>query len=291
MTHEYTRSTPRSAALTFARRELFGFLALAALGCKRSSELSAQKCREHLALLSGAAAEDVAELRRGLPAGAQHLREYFAAAKFDDAAAARAALDTARNKVQDLRVAKATFFALVDSGGIVIRSDQGSDLLAGKNLFAAFPELRGALQGGYRETRGEMAEAARVKGKDGQWVAAQSVDVAGAVKGLYVAGWSWSAYAYRLENALRSHARSALKGTEHEPLIYVYMAVDKDVFGAPASPLVNAQVIRDKNFFASSAAAPVTAEAEITGRDFGIGFQRAPILGENVAIVVLRSET
>jgi hypothetical protein len=119
----------------------------------------------------------------------------------------------------------------------------------------------------------------------------QSVDVGGAVKGIYAAGWSWSAYAYRLENQLRSKARGELKPNEHEPLIYVYMVVDKDVFGAPQSPAVNAQVIRDKNFSAGSGVAPVTAEVEITGRDFGLGFQRTPALGAKVGVVVLRSET
>lgn len=281
-----------STPVSLGRRELFLLFALAAApGCKRSSEVSAQKCREHLALLAGAVEEDVAEVRRGLPRGAEFLRDYFAAGKFEDAAAAREVLERARNKVQDLRVAKATFFALVEPSGTVVRSDQSSDLLAGKSLFAAFPELRAVLQGGYRETRGEMAEAARVVGKDGQWVAAQSVDVGGAVKGVYAAGWSWSAYAYRLENQLRSKARGELKPNEHEPLIYVYMVVDKEVFGAPQSPLVNAQVIRDKNFNAAAGTGAVTAEAEITGRDFGIGFQRTPSLGDKVGVVVLRSET
>ena len=36
---------------------------------------------------------------------------------------------------------------------------------------------------------------------------------------------------------------------------------------------------------------PATVELEITGRGFGLGAARVPELGDDVAIVVLRSET
>jgi hypothetical protein len=280
----------------FRRRDALtlvaGSLVLLAAGCKRSAEVSAQKSRDHLTLVTSAIETDVGEVRRGLPRGAEFLREYFAAGKFEDATAARDVLDRARNKVQDLRVAKPTFFALVDVNGIVLRSDQSPDLMAGKSFFAAFPELRSVLKGGYHETRGEMPEAARVRGKDGEWATAQAVEVDGAVKGIYAAGWSWSAYAYRLENHLRGKVRSALGSNEHEPLVYVYILVDTNVFGAPVSPEVNARGIAEKKFLAGPAGKdPVSAELEITGREFGAAFQRTPALGENVGVVVLRSET
>ena len=113
-----------------------------------------------------------------------------------DAAAAREALLKTRDKVQDLRVAKATFFALTDPNAIVLRNDQEQDLMATKPLLPFYPELRRALTGKYVEGRGSMPEAAGVRGRaDGQWVAAQPVMVEGRVRALYVAGWSWSAYA------------------------------------------------------------------------------------------------
>lgn len=268
-------------------------LAGAALGCQKSSVVSAAKAKENLRLLRRAATEDLGEVRRGLPRGAELLQDYFGAGKFEDARAASEVLDKTRNKVQDLRVAKPTFFALVDTQGIALRTDQAPDLIAGKSLFGGFPALRGVLTGDYLETRGELPEASKVRGRaDGQWLAACPVRVAGAVKGIYAAGWSWSAYAYRLENQLRSSLRAALAEREHEPLVYVYVVVEKNVFGAPVSPEINARTLAEKNLAArAQGAGPLVLELDITGREFGLAFARVEELGKDVGIAVLRSET
>jgi hypothetical protein len=116
--------------------------------------------------------------------------------------------------------------------------------------------------------------------------------VEGEVKGLYVTGWSFSAYAYRLENQLRSTLRGALKQNEKEPLVYVYVVVGKDVFGAPVSPEVNAKVLAERNLSAKAIGTePTTLELEITGREFGIAFLGTQGLGKDVGVAVLRSET
>ena len=236
---------------------------------------------------------DVEEVRAGLPKGAELVREYLTSAKFEDPAESLAVLNKARNKVQDLRVAKSTFFALVDPKGFVVRSDQEHDALSGKNLFGAFPELKNALAGKYVETRGDIPEAAGVRGrKDGQWVAAAGVSASDEPKGLYVTGWSWSSYAYRLENQLRGSVRSSLEQGDKEPLLYVYVVVEKDVFGAPVSPDVNAKTVAEERFLEKAqGSGVVVAQREITGRGFGLAFQRTPALGPEVGIVVLRSET
>jgi hypothetical protein len=274
-------------------RALPALLLVAGTSCRKTSAVSAEKAREGLGLLTRAALEDLAEVRRGLPQGAELLKDYFAAGKFEDATAAREVLDRVRNKVQDLRVAKPTFFALVDLGGSVLRTDQAPDLMAGKNLLAAFPELRRALAGEYIETRGVMPEASRVRGRgDGQWAAASPVRVGAEVKGLYAAGWSWSAYAYRLENHLRTTVRSALAEREKEPLVYVYLCVGKDVFGAPVSPEISARRLAEKNLLTSAKGSePVVLEMEVTGREFGVAFVRVEELGKDVGIAVMRSET
>ncbi|HEY8944352.1 MAG TPA: hypothetical protein VIM73_08820 [Polyangiaceae bacterium] len=277
--------------LAFALTVLLGLVTL--MGCNRTSELSVQQAREHVALLAKAVRTDVEEVRQGLPKGAEFVKEYLRAEKYEEPAEARDVLDRARNKVQDLRVAKSTFFALTDVRGTVIRSDQEHDALAGKGLFAAFPKLQDALTGKYVETRGNMAEAAGVRGrKDGQWVAAVAARDGAEARGLYVTGWSWSAYAYRLENQLRGAVRSSQQAGEKDPLLYVYVVVEKDVFGAPVSPDVNARAVAEEAFFGKARGAEVaTAEREITGRRFGIAFQRTPELGDEVGIAVLRSET
>jgi hypothetical protein len=265
-----------------------------ALACQDKGKVSADHARQHAELLAETVKTDVQEVRQGLPEGAKHLAPLYAeqAAPKDDLPAVRDALERARAKVQDLRIAKSTFFALADEAGTVLRNDQEQDLMAGKNLFASFPELRQALSGKYVETRGAMPEAARVKGNDGQWVAAHPVTVEGKVRGLYVTGWSWSAYAYRLENAARGKARSDLPSSAREPLLYVYVLVGEQAFGAPISPEINARAILDlKPLGKLQGDAVFSSTIEITGRDFGLAIKATPLLGAETAVAVLRSET
>jgi hypothetical protein len=264
------------------------------LGCTKTSELSKQKARVEVELLAKAAAADVAEVRQGLPVGAKQLEAFFADEKAQgDATAAKEALNTARGRVQDLRTAKSTFFLLADKNGLILRSDLEHDALASKNLFSAF-ELKPAATGKYVEARGSMPEAAGVRGRsDGQWAAATPVMKGAEVSGVYATGWSWSAYAYRLENQLRSTVKSEASdaGTK-EPLVYVYVVVDKDAYGAPISPEVNAKAVKDSGLMGrASGESVVDMVQEIEGRDFGIALRRVPALGADVAIAVVRSET
>jgi hypothetical protein len=264
------------------------------LACTKTGEVSKKKAREHVELLAKAAHVDVEEVRKGLPLGAKELETFFANAKdAENAAAASHALELARNRVQDLRTAKSTFFLLADSNGFILRSDLEHDALAGKNLFSAFPELKAGMSK-YSETRGSMPEAAGVRGRpDAQWAAATPVTKGGAATGLYATGWSWSAYAYRLENQLRSLVKSDAAATKtKEPLVYVYVMVEKEAYGAPISPDVNAKAVKDSGLMGrASGEAVVDIEQEIEGREFGIALRRVPALGTDVAIAVVRSET
>lgn len=209
-----------------------------------------------------------------------------------DAPTARAALFRARNKVQDLRVAKSTFFALADARGIVLRNDQDQDLMVGKGLFESFPELRQALKGRYVESRGSMPEAAGIGNQpDAQWVAAAPVMVGGQVRGLYVTGWSWSAYAKRLQNAVRGVVREELAAGKNEPLVYVVVVVGDQAYGWEA-PEVNVRAVADFGFIGRLAGdQPATEVFELTGRRWGAAAQLTPALGEGVAVAILRSET
>ena len=265
--------------------------------CKDTTKLSLEKATGDVSFLVETTRKDVGEVRSGLPAGADALA---AAWKADasiatDSKAAQRALEDARRKVQDLRVAKSTFFALADTSGVVIRNDQEQDRMAGHALFAAFPALAGATAA-YVEGAGSMPEAAGVRAPrpDGQWAAAAPVRVDGVAKGIYVTGWSWSSYAYRLEFALRSRIRSELMGQAgaKEPLVYVYMIVGKAVFGAPVSPEVNMKAIADVDPLAKASGDAVFSRAvDVTGRSFGLAVRRAPDLGSDVAVAILRSET
>jgi hypothetical protein len=196
--------------------------------------------------------------------------------------------------VQDLRVAKSTFFALATLDGVVVRNDREQDRMAGKPLFPAFPGLSRAAEGGYVEAAGSLPEAHGVKGKpDAEWIAANGVRVGGTVKALYVTGWAWSSYAYRLEFALRSQITADLKNSRANlPLIYTFVLVGPDVYSAPESPEVNALAVRAREPLKHLATdGSFSALIEITGRTFALGVRAAPALGSEVAVGVLRSET
>jgi hypothetical protein len=270
---------------------LIGAVALSA--CTADPKKSAELALEHAAFLAPPAAKDVVEVRTALPQG----EPYFQSLWKDghdaslDPEAALDALNKARNKVQDLRLVKSTLFALVSADGKVIRTDQSQDMMAGKNLFETFGALREAASGKYTEARGSMPEARGVEGKpDGQWLAAAPVSADGKVRGLYVSGWSWALYTHRLESALQGHLIDLDK--RDKPLVYVFVVVGKQAFGARITPLVNSEAIEKLDPMSHLGDADsYSTTLEITGRQFGVAFKKVPELGPDVAIGVLRSET
>lgn len=275
----------------------FVLAVLSAAACENTNQESVARALEHASTLVEVSRQDVAEIRNGLPLGARELGKLWASGSSDltsDAQAARDAVNRARDKVQDLRVAKSTFFALAGTDGVVIRNDQEQDLMAGKSLLEAFPALARARDGGYVEAIGVMPEAHGVRGKpDGEWIAAHGVTVGERVQALYVTGWAWSSYAYRLEFSLRNRVTSELKGQRaNVPLLYAFVLVGDQVYGAPESPVVNAESIaRLQPLKHLDTSGSFSSLLEITGRTFALGVRAAPALGDRVAIGVLRSET
>ncbi len=271
---------------------------LLSAGCKDEGKVSAEHATKHVQVVAKLATQDVEEVKRGLPEGVKQLLPLFKDPDkrlAEDPQRARAGLDKARRKVQDLRVAKSTFFAIAEPDGKIIRNDQEQDRMAGKNILKAFPGLKPTATGGFAETRGSMPEAAAVGGDlpDGQWVIGQGIKRDGKTVGLYVTGWSWSAYAYRLENSLRSDLRLKKEESSDKnaklPLVYVYMIVDSEVYGAPQSPRVNAEAIKKTK--PALSATPTSAQLEITRRAFGLATVALPVFGPDVGVAVLRSET
>ncbi len=282
---------------TLGRRSWLAALVLLAgglgsLACQDTGKVSAEKAKAHAKFLLDAANQDVQELRQGMPKGAKYLESVFKEG-VPDGQTAKEALDKARNKVQDLRVAKSTFFALVGKDGTVIRNDQDQDLMAGKNMFSAFEDLKGVLSGKTVETRGTMKEAAGVRGKpDAQWVIGVPIEVEGKVVAAYVSGWSWSAYAYRLETSLRSDILAHTEAGGKVPLTYVYVLVSGRAYGAPISPAVNGDaIVKQKPLAHASAKAPFATSLEIEGRVFGLAVVPFEKVGDGTGIAVLRSET
>jgi hypothetical protein len=284
-------------ALSLTRVHLLGAIFAASsflLGCEDTGKKSMTAAAGDLPALVAAAKNDVGQVRAGLPQGVRYIEELFAAARPEAPAfdTSRDALNKARDKTQDLRIAKSTFFAVATSDGKVIRNDQKQDLMAGKSIFPAMDSVKSALSQGYVEGHAKMVEANGVKGDDGQWVAALPVRVEGQPVGYYLTGWAWSSYAYRLQLALRSTILSRTESGGKVPLTYVYLIVKNQAYGAPTAPLVTARVLSETKISDKLKAAEGYSEVrEIEGRVFGIAASKAVDLGPDVAIAIVRSET
>jgi hypothetical protein len=278
-------------------------LTLAALApsCTDAAKVSEGKAAEHAARLAKLTDDDVEEVRRGVPAGAKSLGAAWDGKNDpkDDPVLARRALDRVREENRDLAVAKSTFFALTDDKGAILRSDQTPDIFAGKSLIAAYPAMSKVLTGEALETRGSMDEAAGARtGGDEQWVAAAPVrDASGAVRGIYASGWSMRRFAYHLEEALKHDLNvAALKTGDKKlaklPLLYVFVLAGGKVYGAPVTPAVNSETLEKLDLLNKTTGNAVHHQTiEITGRGFGLAAKRAPQMGPDIAVAVLRSET
>ncbi len=277
-----------------------GLLVSLAWGCTESAKISERKALSHIERLATLADNDVEEVRRGLPRGAKALGQIWEG-KGDPHAepgSVRRALDRVRGDDRDLEIAKSTFFALADDQGIVVRSDQEPDQLAGKSLVAAYPTLVKVLAGEPTELRGSMPETAGARmGGDEQWLAAAPVrDAKGVVRGMYVSGWSLRRFAYHLEETLKHDLISeALKSGDSrtkQPLVYVFVFAGPKVYGAPVTPLVNAETLEGLGLGGKTENGAVFHQPiEITGRSFGLAAKRATKMGADVGVAVLRSET
>jgi hypothetical protein len=270
-------------------------LALAVTACDDGRKAAEQSAADALGKLTPVLKEDVAQVRRGLPAGAAKLGPMLDADTLSSPVTLQKAITRTRQQVSDLDVAKGTFFAYADTTGKVLRSETDPDLLAEKSILAAFPALKKALEGdAVAETWGEMKELRGVKtGPDLAWVAAARVaDDKGQPKGMFVTGWSLRAYARRLENAASSVVREAAEkaGKKNPPLVYVFVVKGKNAYGTPIAPDVNAQAIEGLDIVGKTAAGAYRGTLEITGRAFGVAGARLPELGDDAALAVLASE-
>lgn len=265
-------------------------------GCDDGKKLSEREASEEVERIAPVVKEDVEQLRAGVPAGAAKLSEKTDADTLGSNPALQKAIAQSRAQVKELDTSKATFFAMADATGMVLRSEADLDLLAQHNVLAAFPTLKKALDpaSGTVEAFGEMAEMRGLRtGQDLAWVLVHPLKDAKGVKGLFVTGWSFRKYAAYLDDKARRHLEAASAKAEKKtvPIAYVFIVKGTKAYGSPLlSADVNAQAIEGLGLLEKTATAPYKGNIEITGRSFGVAAQRAPELGDDAAVVVLLSE-
>lgn len=279
-----------------------GSLSLVSTGCKDKGKVSAEEARGNVKLLVELAEKDVGEVDRGLPEGAKKMAAHLAKetdAKQPDqkqnAPQIRSALLKMRQQVPDLGVAKSTFFAFTDDKGVAVRNDLEQDTMAGKDLVAAYPDLKKVLAGEpYVTTQGQFPGVPNPQGPDKEWVAGVPVKRDdGTLLGMLVTGWTYRRFANHLQESLKRDLQDKLMRDGDKgklPVMYVFL-FDKDgVYGARGTPPTNEKALAELGLTAKTASGPVDAPLVISERPFGYAAARVPKLGPDVGIVVLRSE-
>ncbi len=238
---------------------------------------------------------DVDQVRKGLPEGVKVFEKRMPADPLGGRLELQTAIKAARENVDNLQFAKSTFFSFATPDGLVLRSEIDPDRLVDKNVLKAFPDLKKALEpnAGLVEAYGEMEELRGVKqGPDLAWIVAHAVTGAdGAVKGLFLSGWSFRLYARVVQEGVRAKLMEATKDKENKkvPLVYTYLLKNNGAYGDPDAPDVNAEHLVKLEVGSKSQGADFRTHLEIEKRAFGIGAKKAPELGEGAALAVVAS--
>jgi hypothetical protein len=270
--------------------------ALASLpGCRDRGKESAARASEDTAALAQLVVTDVGEVERGLPLGAAKFAPIFAPGASDelkDPSVLKKKLLAVRREIPDLVVAKSTFFALADDKGVALRNDLETDVMAGTNLVSLFPALAPALTGQYVETSGGFPQTKAHNDRD--WVAATPVKRAdGSVGGLYLTGWTYRTLSRHLQETRKHDITESLRDAGlngQMPILYIGVFDQDGVYMAPLTPPVDEEALAGLHLVDRTANGPASGAMNLTDRDFGWSAIRAPKLGPQAGIVVLRSE-
>lgn len=269
-------------------------LASCLTACKDPGKESEARAKEHVQSLVTLAEKDVAEVERGLPEGAKRLGPQFAKEEPQkNLPAVRSALQKVRRDVPDLLIAKSTFFAFADENGVAVRNDLEQDVMAGQNLFQIFPDLAKS-KDAFVSTTGSFPGATSKAGPDKDWIAAAPVRKEdGKLLGVFVTGWAYRRFSNHLAETLKHDLQEALMASDQKgkmPVIYVGLFDKSGAYGAPQTPAANEKALADLDLVGKTSAGTASGTVVITERTFGWAAARAPKLGSEVGIFVLRSE-
>jgi len=298
-----TRFLPRSAPLvSWPRRAALHALVLVALGagsglcagCKDRAKESETQAKAHVETLTALATKDVEEVERGLPEGAKRIGPLFAKEEPQkNLPAVRAALQKVRREVPDLLIAKSTFFAYADEAGVAVRNDLEQDAMAGQNLFSIFPELQKS-KDGFVTTTGAFPGPPGKAGPDRDFLAAAPVKRDdGKTMGVLVTGWTYRRFALHLSETLKHDLQEKLLQSDDKgkmPVLYVGVFDKTGAYGAPQTPPSNEKTLSEMNLPEKTQSGVASGTLTLTDRAFGWAAARAPKLGPDVGVFVLRSE-
>ena len=274
-----------------------------AVGCKSKAQKQAEAAVPDLARLEKLVAErHVQSLARALPIAAATLAAKVDKLGVEEAKLVGAAFDELRNKSDDLRSAKRSYYALVDATGNVVWVDDPAWTVVGRKFGVAFPDAQALLAGGLKFAAG----AGRFGGAGPEamtWFQAAPIVKAGAPAGLLVSAWEVHEIAEDLQRQLQTDlamktvkpkARAKPKDKYQlaldTPDLWVAVFGREQVWLQEGAPQPLEDAAKALSLFDKTAGGVWTGTFDVLNRGWGAAAQRIPTLGPELGLAVLRND-
>jgi len=276
----------------------------APVGCKSKAQKQAEAAMPDLGRIEKLVSDrHVDSIARALPIAAGAL-----AAKIDkgldvdQGKIVGAAFDEIRNKSEDLRSAKRSYYALADLNGDIVWVDDPNWVVVGRKLGVAFPEVKELLAGKKKYAAG----AGRYGGADPEALTlfeASPILKGEAALGLLVSAWEVHEIAEDLQRQLQTDLamKTVKPKVRAKPKDKYQLALDtpdlwvavfgKDYLwmqeGVPQQLEDGAKAI---GLYAKTAGGPWSGTFDVLNRGWGAAAKRVAALGPDMGLAVLRND-
>jgi hypothetical protein len=281
-------------------KRLWAFAVVVALaGCKtkaqKQAEISAVDLAKAVKLVGD---RHVDALARALPAAADQLSAKVVTDVRSDFAALGAQFVTLRDKTDDLRSSKRSYFVLSDLGGEIVWIDDPAWKIVGRKLIG-FPAVSEALAGKkYATGSGQYGGASE---EALTFVEASAIMKDGKPVGALVAGWEANEGAEDVQRQLaiqlaqqnapakvRIKAKDKLQMATDMPELYVVLFKGKFVYRQEDTPEPLVKSLEEVDLLGKTANGTWQGTFDVQNRGWGGAAQRLPALGSDVGIAVVR---
>jgi hypothetical protein len=272
-------------------------------GCQSKAQKQAAAAVPDLARIEKLVSDrHVDSLARALPIAAGALGGKIDNLGLDQAKTAGAAFDELRNKSDDLRSAKRSYFALTDVNGDIVWVDDPNWVVVGRKFGVAFAEAKELLAGKKKYAAG----AGRYGGADPEALTlfeAAPVTKADAVLGLLVSAWEVHEIAEDLQRQLqtdlamktvkpkvRAKAKDKYQLALDTPDLWVAVFGKDYVWLQEGVPQPLEDGVKAVGLYAKTASGAWNGTFDVLNRGWGAAAKRVPALGPDMGLAVLRNE-
>jgi hypothetical protein len=287
------------------RTFLLALGATATVGCKSKAQRQADAAVPDVARLEKLLAErHVDSLARALPAAADELAKELGDGELTPtgAPAIGAKFDGLRDRKDDLRSAKRSYFALIDPGGEIVWVDDPSWLVVGRKAGIAFGGLADVLAGKAKYSTG----FGRYGGADPEaltFFEAAAIVRGGTTVGALLSAWEVHEAAEDMQRQLqtelamktvkpktRAKAKDKYQLALDTPDLWVAIFSDKYVWLQDGAPQTLEEATKGIGLHANTAKGPWSGTFDVLNRGWGAAAKRIPALGADIGVAVLRHE-